>query len=260
MSASETTTKNPSRETVGGVLGLALGCLLVVWGFRMPFGEPAATPIPDGEALLRAHFDVRDLPFDAVIVSAERLRDGRELVLLRPASAAHDAAAEVGPEPQPVQHETEPTEPHDQGEGGKWYDKTDWAGILESEAAEPLEVLVAHYSESGADAAIRRNFRNLSYKDFESVDEGGETVPIDAGELAWAAYDVRYVHLRVFTKDDDRATFYDLLRVNLTLDRTCWIVHLRWADRVPGQVDDARTVLEAIRPSLQASTATPAAN
>ncbi len=265
-SAPETSSTRRTHETVGGVLGLALGCLLVVWGLLLPFGKPAAAVIPDGEALLREHFDVRELPFGAHVVRAERRLDGTQYVTLRSASAPPTDVVETAEDvaPKGVSDEDVPSVdgggPDTSGNEKGQYDKTDWGAVPVGPHAEPLEVLFAHHPEDSAQSVIQRNFRSLEYKDLENIGGDGETVPIDAGEMAWGPYDVRWVHLRAFHKDDDRATFYDLLRVNLTLDRTCWIVHLRWADRVPGTLADARIVLDAIRPMLVESSVEPATN
>ena len=256
-----------ARESIGGVLGLALGCLLVIWGLAGPFFTSEGPEPVDGLDLLAESFELGELPFGATLHSADRMPDGRVMIYLTPASAVEASLSEggeipatehdspVGPEQDqeqdPEQNAESGPRAEDQGMGRGMGMHKPWPGLVPGEAAEPLEILLVQHPERLAERALQRSFRDLRYKDLKQVDDKGETIPLDAGETRWGVYDVRWVHLRAFALEKGRPTFHDILRVNLTLDRKCWILHLRWGEFVPGSLEDARAVLAAVQPPVQ---------
>ncbi len=69
------------RESISGVLGLALGLALIGCAF-LTFAKSSHAEILDGRTLLSERFELEALPFGFESLEAFRLTGGEEIVLL----------------------------------------------------------------------------------------------------------------------------------------------------------------------------------
>ena len=80
----------------------------------------------------------------------------------------------------------------------------------------------------------KRNFRDLGYKTIEQVEFKGETVPMNAGRVPWGLFEVPWVHMRHFERVDDKPTFHDTIRVDLSSGPQAMILYLTFPPRARG--------------------------
>jgi hypothetical protein len=125
-------------------------------------------------------------------------------------------------------------------------EEVDWSALLPSSAGTPpAVVLLVRYPLAAGERVIREQFRGLEYRDLSRLGERGGSTAVDGGELAWHGYAADHVRVRRFGPGP---TFRDVVRVNLSLGRECWIAYAVWPALAEGSVEPVAAVLDALRP------------
>lgn len=83
----------------------------------------------------------------------------------------------------------------------------------------------------------------------DSEDDSKKPKLQDAGTFLWHGYDATYARLRYGEGSlEDTKPFYDVIRVNLSVNGHCVIGYLRFPEREPGARDSAMAILAKFRP------------
>lgn len=125
-------------------------------------------------------------------------------------------------------------------------EKVEWGALLPSSSGTPPPVvLLVRYPLAAGERVVREQFRGLEYRDLSRLGERGGSTAVAGGELAWHGYAADHVRVRRFGPGP---TFRDVVRVNLSLGRECWIAYAVWPALAEGSVEPVAAVLDALRP------------
>ena len=94
---------------------------------------------------------------------------------------------------------------------------------------------------------LEGQFGALRFQDFKHISWDGAQVPVDSGEFLWAGYEAKYIRVRDFYRVEEKPTFTDTVRVNLTLGRDARVLYLRWPRGMPGDVESAEAFLAVLK-------------
>lgn len=260
------------RESVLGVIGVALGVLALALtaGGLYFLGRPS--PPPAAEELLAGRFArAGSFPFGLEVVGAERTLDGREVVRLEGPRAAAFAPKEV--------REAEAPAPEAEGQPPP----VDWNALPVVTGGAPARAALVWYPRSRAGAVLREQFTELRFDAARGFGgPGGPSGPggsghgggggggpggpgrgmggpgeppeapppklQDGGTIPWAGYAAPYVRVREFELIDGVGRFVESVRVNLTLGAHCCVLYLRWPPGEAGDREGALTMLAALEP------------
>lgn len=101
-----------------------------------------------------------------------------------------------------------------------------------------------------AENEIKSLFQSLSYKDLEQVGREGDDIPMDSGRFRWAGYEAPFVRVRHLYMEDDKPTFHETIRVNLTLGKQAWVALFAWDPRLEAHLAWVEETLAGIQPGL----------
>jgi len=212
-----------SRESVGGVLALFGGLALLGMTFSGQCSRSARAV--DVGSFLEAAFDPKGFPEGWQVQACEAMPDGRTLMRL-------SSLGEPAPEFVVGEEESAALAKIPKGLGRKgprpWMHLKERLGLGASAA-----LLVQHPLKTSMDER-KRLFRGLGYKTIEQVEFKGEAIPMNAGRLAWGLYEVPWVHIRHFERVDDKPTFHDTIRVDLSSGPQAMILYLTFPPRARG--------------------------
>ena len=227
------------RQSTLGVLGIALGFLLIVGALGALMGLRRSNDALDAEELLAQRFaSVEELPFDLRPTGASR--DPMERVVVRFESGPEES----GPE-----------------EGGAEEGGALEGDIRVGESGEsPHRAALVWYSRKDAEKVLRRLFTSLHFESGRKGSGGGhgghgddeDETPDpklqDAGNLTWAGYAAPYIRLREFEGQGDEVVFRETVRVNLTVGPWCCVLFVRWPDGEVGGRTATQEILRALHP------------
>jgi hypothetical protein len=233
---------DPERESLGGIVAMGLG-LMMILGVGVMALFPTARDT-DAASLLSATFGVMGgLPYGLEPVRAVSFATGEHFVLLR------DPA-------RPSEEENAPRWlPSKSGAGwqirfGKEKLKVetfDWSTIpVAEEGQPPVEVALALFPTKTAKKIVQAQFHGIHFEDVTRLPMAGKTVPVDAGHLDWGPFEAPYIHLRHYGRDATGPGFWDTLRVNLTSGSQARVLYLRWPRGQAGHKDRANELLAAL--------------
>jgi len=261
-------TVSAPRERPLAVLAVLFGLALVAGAFVsvVPLGGGGL----DGGALLRERFELRELPFGYEVVEARRIPLGEEYVVLADPGRWTERSAELSARERiegggqgpgawgggPGQGDVRRGPPAHGGGGhgaparpGPPGPLVEWGEVPEGEpGTRPAEIVVAWYPEAKADERLARLFGRLHFGDVKDIGEGGGRIAVDTGELAWGAFETRFVRERCFEKVGGTPSFRDAIRVNLTLGRRPCVLFATWPAGMPGSIEPVQEALRALRP------------
>ncbi len=229
-----------------GVLGIAIA-LLVVAGLALWPLAPGEVDLSDDANLLAA-FEVEREPLGWTRVSARKLRGGKEVYLFEDPDAEAPAPLPIDPEPE-SKPKPKGKSSGGGGRGGRGSrDKKRWSRLVEGAAGQPpRRVALVKLPVDGAKGQLRELFFGLKFRDLEKVDEKGGEVPMEGGRFDWGAYEAPYLRVRHLYAEDDKPTFHETIRVNLTVGREAWVAILEWDPREPGDVEWAKRAVRGLR-------------
>ena len=244
-----------------GILGILLGLFVIVGLGMRPF-QKGDRPLSDDSAVTGT-FGPEAAPLGWPLHSATRLADGREIYLYRDPDAAPPLALPEDPPapPKPPEGSQGSSGGGRKGRGGRggggdWQrDKKKWTRLAFGEANQPpREVALVKLPIGRAEEELRRMFQGLEYRDLEDVGDDGGDVPVDAGRFDWSIYEAPFIRVRhLREEDDERATFHETIRINLTLGRDPWMAILVWDERLQGELDWAKEAVAFLRPTAVAA-------
>ncbi len=235
------------RRGVGSVLGVGFGLALIAACIVFVMRQSAGRI--DGDARLREAFELGTLPFHLEVVSAAKLFQGEDsVVLANPRAEPEPPKIEV-PEkkdepktPQDSEKEAEPPKP-----------RFDWSKLPVGDARPPRQVELTWYPSAMGEGQIRQQFGgggfSMSMKDIG--EEGGRT-DLETGTLVWGAYAPVFVHEREL---EAGKTFRDSLRVNLSTPGQYCVMVVKWPRNSPGKKAHVDEILKALAPREPAETA-----
>ncbi|MCC7015541.1 MAG: hypothetical protein IT454_23485 [Planctomycetes bacterium] len=185
----------------------------------------------DARATLARWFEPRDLPFGLALADASVLPRGDVCVRLAP--------AETPPEAERIEvPEAESGSPQE----------FDWSKVaIGAAGSAPREVLIVEMVLEGAAKELETLFeggQNLN-GDWASVPRNGARRVLERGKLPWGALAAPFVVEREFEKG---GTFRDVLRVNLSSERTPRILIARWSRGFPASRERVEELLGALVP------------
>lgn len=231
----------PVRESVGGVLGVGLGLVLIA-GCALALFQAGSEEL-DARAVLEEDFMLGELPFGLELERALRftsgetvvvLTDGSELVVEpEPLTAAEGSGADEEPAEAPALDALEP--------------EIDWAGLPEGEAGTPpARVFLVRYNAGGARRALSRQFRGLEWQELSEIEATGGGAIVEGGRLPWGEFAADFVRERRFRAEPPR--FQDQLRANLATPERYWILYAYWPEGRPGSKEPIEALLQALEP------------
>ncbi|HIF41112.1 MAG TPA: hypothetical protein EYQ74_08435 [Planctomycetes bacterium] len=238
----EQTAQGPERESLGGIIVMGLGLMMI-----LSVGVMALFPTArdtDAASLLSASFGIDGgLPFGLEPVRAVSFATGEQLVLFRDP----DRSSEEANAPRWLPSKS----------GAGWqirFTKAkvkkqvfDWSTIpVAEEGQPPAEAALALFSSKTAKKVVQAQFNGIHFEDVTQLPLAGKTVPVDAGHLDWGQFDAPYIHLRHYGRDATGPGFWDTLRVNLTSGSQARILYLRWPRGQAGHKDHALELLAAL--------------
>ena len=250
--------KDPSAAppiTPIGILGIALAMLLLA-GAAFGLLQAGDRDLEDASSLKRA-FSIAALPGNWTQVQVRGLRDGREVYLFEDPSAGEPAALPPDPEPdvKPANKSKSSSGPG-AGRGGKRRnsDKKRWLRLVVGrENQPPRRMALVRLPLNRAESELKSLFQGLSYKDLEEVGEDGGDLPMDSGRIDWGSYEAPFVRVRHLYQEDEKPTFHESIRVNLTLGREAWVALFAWDPRLPGNLAWVEQTLGEFQPLSEAS-------
>ena len=233
----------PERESLGGVVGMGLGLVLIVGAGLMALFP--LTRDTDAAQLLRESFGVQgDLPYGLKPVRAVAFATGERLVLLRDPerSRAEDHAPHWTPSKSGAEWRFSFTKSEDPK-----VETFDWSTIpVAGEGRAPVEVALAFFPLKTGRKVVESQFHSMHFEDITQLPKSGKTVPVDSGHLDWGPFEAPYIQLRHFGRDETGPGFWDTLRVNLTVGSKARILYLRWSRGQAGHRNCALEVLRAL--------------
>jgi hypothetical protein len=234
----------PRRESVGGVLGVGFGLVLIAALVLAVVSQRARSLEPG--PLLERWFEPVELPFGLVPVEAARQPGGETLLRL----SDPDAPAEASRTPLPRDAPPAPV---------------DWAGLeVGPEGTPPTEALLVTWPLRVAARQLDSLFAAGAGPMSRGGGRGGPMVPppggggdplaglgpqggrrvLERGDLPWGAFAAPYVLERSF---EPGGTFVDTLRVNLSTAREPLVLFLRWPRGLPASTERATDLLAVLR-------------
>lgn len=222
-----------SSRGVGAVLGVTFGLALIVACVVFVLWQKSGGI--DGDARMRAAFDVSALPYHLHVVNAARLFFGAETVVLA------DLQAQPEPGPQPV---PKPAPESDASKTPVWK-SFDWSKLPLGEVRPPLRVSLMWYPPAAGDEQIREQFVSAWRSPVRDIGEAGGLAELETGTLVWGEYAPQYFHQRLF---EPGRTFCDSLHVNLSTPGQYCVMVVTWPRNSPGTKDHALEILKALRP------------
>lgn len=232
----------PERESLGGILGMGLG-LMMILGVGITALFPTARDT-DANSLMVASFGMEGaLPYGLEPTRAVSFATGEQLVLLR----NPDRSSEEGNAPRWLPSKS----------GAGWQiqftqakvkvETFNWSTIpVDAEGQPPIEVALALFPAKTGKKVVQSQFHGLQFEDITRLPMAGKTVPVDAGHLSWGPFEAPYIQLRHYGRDATGPGFWDTLRVNLTVGSKARILYLRWPRGQAGSKDSAVEVLAAL--------------
>lgn len=217
-------------ERVGRVLGVA-GALVALLGAVYVLATQTTRAV-DARETLAAWFEPRELPGGLTLAEAQVLPRGDRTVRL----ARSDA------QPEPARNAAEESAETPQSE------RFDWSSVRVGPSdTVPREVLVVELPlELAADELKALFLGGVELRgDWKSVPRNGGRRVLDRGTLPWGELNAPYVIEREF---EPGATFRDVLRVNLTRERTPLVLFARWSRGDPASKVRAEELLAALPP------------
>lgn len=186
----------------------------------------------DGDAQLRAWFELGELPVGVRIAEAHELPRGDLVVRLE--------RTEAGEEPPRVEAPEEPE--------SKMFEPYDWSQVSSSPSGSaPREVLIVGLPLDRARSELRELFDGGTdlRGDWTSVPRSGGRRVLERGRLDWGTLAAPFVLEREF---ESGGTYCDTLRVNLTIERDPRIVIARWTRGAPGSREPVQALLRGLAP------------
>lgn len=139
---------------------------------------------------------------------------------------------------------------------------------------EPSELVLMEFPVSRAESVLKDQFQALRFASGKSKwggggrggsggrgggghgggsggsDDGDKKPTLqDAGTFLWHGFDATYARVRYGKGGpDDEKPFYDVIRVNLSVNGHCVIGYLRFPERQPGALDQAEPIFAQFRP------------
>jgi hypothetical protein len=190
------------------------------------------------EALLAPRYELGPLPGEFRLdPRGHRLPGGEQLVRFAGPGADDEAilrsaaGLEAGPEPTP---------------GGRGAPAVDWSALAPDRVGEsPSVIYLVRYPLASGERVMREQFQRIEYRDLSRLEPKGGSTPVEGGELDWHGYSADHVRVRRFGPGP---TFRDVVRVNLSLGRECWIAHAVWPPLSEGSIEPVGELLRALRP------------
>jgi len=233
---------DPERESLGGIVGMGLGLMMI-----LSVGVMALFPTArdtDAASLLSATFGVMgDLPYGLEPVRAVSFATGEQLVLLRdPARSSEEDNA-----PRWLPSKSGATWQIRFGKEISKIETFDWSTIpVAKEGQPPVEVALALFPAKTAKKIVQAQFNGIHFEDVTQLPMAGKTVPVDAGHLDWGPFEAPYIQLRHYGRDATGPEFWDTLRVNLTSGSQARVLYMRWPRGQAGHKDRAIELLAAL--------------
>lgn len=235
-------------STLPGVFGVGAGLLLIAACIAVVALFGWRTAPADEE--LGTRYALAELPFEFALHDDVFLLPGGERVfMLRPPSGEAPTEGDVTQEVRDAGAEGEPA---DEGEGSDATEGTgaddldvDWAAVTPTSTGEPpSELYLVEYPLELGGAVIDSQFRSLQWRDLSLIESEGGSTPVEGGRIEWAGYAADFVRVRRFSSGP---TFRDVLRVNLSVGRECWIAYAIWPPLSEGSTEPVRRLLDAIQ-------------
>ncbi len=222
-----TTVPAPTRLTAAGLLGIALG-LMVLAAAAAFLLLGRGGPI-DGRAEMVRVFGVADLPFGLQIASATVMPSGEKLV----AYAATDAA------PEPARVETPPPQP------GVMGPRVDWSAVAIPATREPpRQATFLIVDGASGRTVINAMVRNLHTPDTKGLGPEGGIVLIERGRADFRGWESDWVHLRTF---EAGGTFRDAMRISISTPDQPVVLTATWPRGSPATREMLDELLKPLR-------------
>jgi hypothetical protein len=222
---------DPVARTPIGAVWVAALSLLVLGGLAWALAT-ASTHAVDARETLERWFDVRELPEGLVIAEAQVLPRGDVAVRLERPGAAPEAPRAEAPADT----------------GASKFEPYDWSSVpIGPPDSAPLEVVIVELPIAQAAADIKSLFEGGQALggDWKSVPARGGKRVLDRGTLPWGSYAAPYVIEREF---ESGGSFRDVLRVNLSRERSPRILIARWSRGFPASTARVEALLAALPP------------
>ena len=71
---------------------------------------------------------------------------------------------------------------------------------------------------------------------------------MDSGGFNWAGYSASFVRVRHLRQVDNKPTFHESVRVNLTVGQQAWVAILTWDERLPANQAWAESAVDGLAP------------
>lgn len=227
---------------LGVVFGLALIVACVVFVLRQSVGGI------DGNAKLRAGFDLGTLPFELEVVKAAKLFQGEESVVLANPRAEPEPPKITPPPKEEAKTEEKPAEPAKTEPKPRF----DWSKLPIGESKPPRQVALMWYPPSAGEAQIRQQFGDSFHMSARDLGDEGGLVEVESGTLVWGAYGPAFAHERLYEAGH---TFRDSLRVNLSTPGQYCVMVVTWPRNSPGSKAHVDEILKALAPKPVAEAA-----
>jgi len=193
----------------------------------MTFSGQCSRPVQalDAGSFLETVFDPKGFPGGWQVEACEAMPDGRTLMRL-------SSLGEPVPEFVVGEEESAALAKIPKGLGRKG--PKPWPHLKERFGLGASVALLVQHPLKTSMKERKRNFRDLGYKTIEQVEFKGETVPMNAGRVPWGLFEVPWVHMRHFERVDDKPTFHDTIRVDLSSGPQAMILYLTFPPRARG--------------------------
>jgi hypothetical protein len=189
-------TAPPMRLTAGGLIGFALG-LMVLAGAAAFLLLGRGGPL-DGRAEMTRVFGSADLPFGLQITSASVMPSGEKLVAY--------ASPNASPPPPPV--EKPKSEPGVPGP------RKDWSAVAIPDTSEPPDqATFLIVDKSKGRSVIDALVRGVQTPDTKGLGPEGGTVLMKRGRSEFRGWESDWIHLRTF---EAGGTFRDAMRISIS--------------------------------------------
>jgi len=219
---------SPSR-LIGVALGVGLVALCLAAAMGGGWGSTTS------EEVLASRFTCSQLPEDLTLDPAAYELPGGERVVRFFRQGAGDMDASLG-----AAGLAPWSRPASKGED------VDWSELRPTSQETPPGVLyLVRYPESAGEAVMREQFRGLEYKDLSRLEGSGGSTPVEGGQLDWHGFAADHVRVRHFGPGP---TFRDVVRVNLSLGRECWVAYAVWPPLAAGSIEPVEDFLATLAP------------
>lgn len=219
------------RERVGPVIGIAFALFLLVGVVGALIWQRSRAV--DARETLASWFDSAALPFGLVPVEAAELAGGDRVLRFVPEGGIDEPARKT------------PEAPKSSGQG-PMPAPFDWTAIEARPPGDaPCEVFVVCYQFEAAGPRLKQLFEVGVEGGPAMLPASGGRAVLDRGEIAWREWSAPYVLEREY---EAGGTFRDVIRVNLTRERTAQACFVRFPRGSSGSPKKVEELLAALAP------------